>query len=98
LGSGGAVCLLLMVLLIRRAKLQHLVWRLPPSPPSPPSPPASSTADAGTGAGTAASTDTAAGSGTGGAAGRVLSCVELRRFIMLALPSACVTRIDQPLP
>ena len=36
---GGAVCLLLMLVLIRRAKLQHLVWRLPPSPPPPPSPP-----------------------------------------------------------
>ena len=39
---GGAVCLLLMVLLIRRAKLQPLVWRLPPPPTSPHSPPASS--------------------------------------------------------
>ena len=87
-----------MVLLIRRAKLQHLVWRLPPSPPSPPSPPASSTGTAASTSTAAAAGGTAAGSGTGGAAGRVLSCVELHRFIMLALPSACVMRIDQPLP
>ena len=81
--SGGAVCLLLMILLIRRAKLQHLVWRLPPSPPSPHSPPASS-------AGTSADT----GAGAGGTAARVLSGVELRRFVKLALPSACVMWIE----
>jgi len=78
LDSGGAVCLLLMLILIRRAKLQHLVWRLPPSLPSPP----------------ASSTGTSADNGAGGTAARVLSGVELRRFVKLALPSACVMWIE----
>ena len=65
---GGAVCLLLMVLLVQRAKLQHLVWRLPPVPPG---------ADAAV-----------------AAKARVLSGVELRRFMAVALPSACVMWIE----
>ena len=91
---GGAVCLLLMVLLIKRARLQHLVWSLPPSPPSSPSLPSP---PAGTGTGTSTSTSDGAGTGAGtstGAAARVLSGVELRRFVTLALPSACVMWIE----